>query len=101
MSSQYFSIHPQNPQARSITQVADIVRRGGLIVYPTDSVYAIGCHIGDKQALERIRAIRHLDKQHNFTLVCRDLSELANYAKVDNSAFRILKASTLALLPLF
>jgi tRNA threonylcarbamoyl adenosine modification protein (Sua5/YciO/YrdC/YwlC family) len=94
LSSQYFSIHPQNPQARSITQVADIVRRGGLIVYPTDSVYAIGCHIGDKQALERIRAIRHLDKQHNFTLVCRDLSELANYAKVDNSAFRILKAST-------
>ena len=94
MSSQYFSIHPENPQARSIVQIADIVRRGGVIVYPTDSVYAIGCHIGDKQALERIRVIRQLDKQHNFTLVCRDLSELANYAKVDNSAFRILKAST-------
>lgn len=94
LSSQYFSIHPENPQARSIARVADIVRRGGVIVYPTDSVYAIGCHIGDKQALERIRVIRQLDKHHNFTLVCRDLSELANYAKVDNSAFRILKAST-------
>ena len=94
MSSQYFSIHPDNPQLRLIAQAADVVRKGGLIVYPTDSVYAIGCHIGDKQALERIRTIRQLDKQHNFTLVCRDLSELANYAKVDNTAFRILKAST-------
>ena len=94
MPSQYFSIHPDNPQSRLIAQAADVVRKGGLIVYPTDSVYAIGCHIGDKQALERIRTIRQLDKQHNFTLVCRDLSELANYAKVDNSAFRILKAST-------
>jgi tRNA threonylcarbamoyl adenosine modification protein (Sua5/YciO/YrdC/YwlC family) len=94
LPSQYFSVHPKNPQTRSIAQIAEIVRRGGVIVYPTDSVYAIGCHIGDKNALERIRAIRQLDKKHNFTLVCRDLSELANYAKVDNAAFRIIKAST-------
>ena len=92
--SQYFSIHPDNPQHRLIAQAADIVRRGGVIVYPTDSVYAIGCHIGDKQALERVRSIRRVDKNHNFTLLCRDLSELANYARVDNSNFRILKART-------
>jgi tRNA threonylcarbamoyl adenosine modification protein (Sua5/YciO/YrdC/YwlC family) len=94
LSSQYYLIHPENPQQRSIAKVVEIIRKGGLVVYPTDSVYAIGCHIGDKSALERIRSIRQLDKHHNFTLVCRDLSELANYAKVDNSAFRILKAST-------
>jgi tRNA threonylcarbamoyl adenosine modification protein (Sua5/YciO/YrdC/YwlC family) len=92
--SQYFSIHPENPQQRLIFQVAEIIRQGGVVVYPTDSVYAIGCHIGDKQALDRIRAIRDIDKKHNFTLVCRDLSELASYARVDNSAFRLLKAST-------
>lgn len=92
--SQYFVIHPDNPQQRLISQVAEIIRAGGVVIYPTDSVYAIGCHIGDKQAIDRIRAIRSVDKNHNFTLVCRDLSELANYAKVDNSAFRILKAST-------
>ena len=92
--SQYFVIHPDNPQRRLIAQVAEIIRAGGVAIYPTDSVYAIGCHIGDKQAMDRIRAIRSVDKNHNFTLVCRDLSELANYAKVDNSAFRILKAST-------
>ena len=92
--SQYFSIHPDNPQHRLIAQAAEIVRRGGVIVYPTDSVYAIGCHIGDKQALERVRNIRRVDKNHNFTLMCRDLSELANYARVDNSDFRILKART-------
>ena len=90
--SQYFSIHPDNPQHRLIAQAAEIVRRGGVIVYPTDSVYAIGCHIGDKHALERVRNIRRVDKNHNFTLLCRDLSELANYARVDNSDFRILKA---------
>jgi len=94
LTSQYYLIHPENPQQRSIKKVVEIIRKGGLVVYPTDSVYAIGCHIGDKSALERIRSIRQLDKHHNFTLVCRDLSELANYAKVDNSAFRILKAST-------
>ena len=92
--SQYFSIHPDNPQQRLVSKVADIIRQGGVVVYPTDSVYAIGCHIGDKQALDRIRSIRELDKNHNFTLMCRNLSELASYAKVDNSAFRILKSST-------
>ena len=92
--SDYLSIHPKNPQQRLIAKVAEIVRKGGVIVYPTDSVYAIGCHIGDKQAMDRIRSIRQLDKNHNFTLMCRDLSELASYARVDNSAFRSLKAQT-------
>lgn len=91
---QYFSIHPDNPQQRLVRQAVDIVRSGGVIIYPTDSVYAIGCHIGDKQALERIRLLRRLDKNHNFTLMCRDLSELATYARVSNSAFRMLKANT-------
>ena len=92
--AEYFSIHPENPQRRLIFQVAEIIRKGGVVVYPTDSVYALGCHIGDKQALDRIRAIRRLDSKHNFTLMCRDLSELATYAKVDNTAFRTLKANT-------
>jgi tRNA threonylcarbamoyl adenosine modification protein (Sua5/YciO/YrdC/YwlC family) len=92
--SDYLSIHPENPQQRLIAKAAAIVRKGGVIVYPTDSVYAIGCHIGDKQAMDRIRSIRQLDKNHNFTLMCRDLSELASYARVDNSAFRSLKAQT-------
>ena len=92
--SDYLSIHPENPQQRLIAKAAAIVRKGGVIVYPTDSVYAIGCHIGDKQAVDRIRSIRQLDKNHNFTLMCRDLSELASYARVDNSAFRSLKAQT-------
>ena len=89
--SQFFQIHPENPQARLIKQAADIVRKGGVIAYPTDSAYALGCHLGDKAALERIRSIRRLDDKHNFTLMCRDLSELGNYARVDNSAFRLLK----------
>lgn len=92
--AQFFSIHPENPQGRLITQAVDILRRGGLIAYPTDSAYALGCHIGDKFALDRIRAIRQLDKHHNFTLMCRDLSELANYARVDNAAFRLIKKHT-------
>ena len=92
--AQFFTIHPDNPQPRLISQVADVLQRGGLIVYPTDSAYALGCHIGDKMALDRIRAIRQLDKHHNFTLMCRDLSELATYAKVDNSAFRLIKSHT-------
>ena len=90
----YFSIHPENPQGRLISQIAERVRRGALLVYPTDSVYAIGCHIGDKQALDRIRQLRKLDKHHNFTLMCRDLSEISLYAKIDNSHFRTLKAAT-------
>ena len=92
--SQFFQIHPDNPQARLIRQTASIVQQGGVIVYPTDSGYALGCHIGDKQALERIRRIRKLDEKHNFTLVCRDLSELALYAKVDNVAYRALRSHT-------
>jgi tRNA threonylcarbamoyl adenosine modification protein (Sua5/YciO/YrdC/YwlC family) len=92
--SQFFQIHPDNPQARLIKQAADIIRAGGVVVYPTDSAYALGCHIGDKRALDTIRRIRKLDDKHNFTLVCRDLSELANFARVDNAAYRLLKAAT-------
>ena len=92
--SQFFTIHPENPQARLIRQAVDIIRDGGVVVYPTDSAYALGCHIGDKNALDRIRRIRKLDDRHNFTLVCRDLSEIATYAKVDNRIYRMLKSST-------
>jgi len=92
--SQFFEIHPQNPQGRLIVQAAEIVRQGGVIVYPTDSSYAIGCHLDDKAALQRIQRIRELDKSHNFTLVCSDLSQLALYAKVDNQAFRLVKSHT-------
>lgn len=92
--SQFFQIHPDNPQARLINQAVDIIRRGGVVVYPTDSGYALGCHLGDKKAMETIRRIRQLDTRHNFTLICRDLSELGNYARVDNSAYRLLKNHT-------
>lgn len=92
--SQFFHIHPDNPQKRLIAQACDIIRKGGLVVYPTDSGYAIGCHIGDKNATDRIRRIRDLDSDHNFTLVCRDLSELSTYAKVNNSVYRAIKAHT-------
>jgi tRNA threonylcarbamoyl adenosine modification protein (Sua5/YciO/YrdC/YwlC family) len=92
--SQFFQIHPDNPQARLIRQAADIIRGGGVVVYPTDSAYALGCQIGDKSALDRIRRIRKLDDRHNFTLVCRDLSEIATYAKVDNRAYRLLRHCT-------
>ncbi len=92
--SLFIQIHPENPQARLIAQVADVVRSGGVIIYPTDSGYALGCGIGEKTALERICRIRHLDERHHFTLVCRDLSEIATYAKVDNTAYRLLKAAT-------
>lgn len=87
-------IHPRNPQRRLVRQVAAILREGGLIAYPTDSSYALGCRIGDKAAMERIRRVRRADKHHNFTLVCRDLSEIALYARVDNWAYRLLKAFT-------
>ena len=90
----YISIHPQNPQARLINQAAEILNDGGILVYPTDSVYGIGCKIGDKRALERIRKIRNLNKDHNFTLLCRNISEVAEYAKLNNSNFRILKTFT-------
>ena len=87
-------IHPQNPQPRRIAEVAAIIRAGGLIAYPTDSSYALGCHIGDKRAMDRIRRIRKTDKQHNFTLVCSDLSEISLYARIDNWAYRLMKAHT-------
>jgi len=92
--SQFFTIHPTNPQRRLLNQAAEILRAGGVIVYPTDSTYALGCRIGDKSAVDRIRAIRRLHELHHFTLVCRDLSELSNYARVDTSSFRILKRLT-------
>lgn len=92
--SQYFSIHPDNPQPRLIKQAVEIIRQGAVIVYPTDSCYALGCHLGDKDAMSRIRAIRGVDEKHHFTLVCRDLSEIAQYAKVDNSQYRLLKSHT-------
>lgn len=92
--SQYFSLHPVTPQIRLIRRAVEILRAGGVVVYPTDSCYALGCQLGDKDAMERIRRIRQADKDHNFTLVCRDLSEIASYAKVDNPTFRLLKAYT-------
>lgn len=92
--SQFFQIHPDNPQRRLIKQACDIIRDGGLVVYPTDSGYALGCYIGDKNAMDRIRRLRELDADHNFTLVCRDLSELSTYAKFNNAVFRLLKAHT-------
>ena len=92
--SQFFNIHPDNPQVRLIRQAVEIIRSGGVVIYPTDSAYALGCHIGDKAALDKIRRIRQLDKNHNFTLICRDLSELGLYARVSNEYFRLLKAHT-------
>jgi tRNA threonylcarbamoyl adenosine modification protein (Sua5/YciO/YrdC/YwlC family) len=91
---QFFAIHPDNPQARLLRQAVTIIEEGGLIVYPTDSGYALGCALGNKSALERIRRLRQLDKHHNMTLVCRDLSQLSLYAKVSNPIFRLLKAFT-------
>jgi len=92
--SQFFQIHPLDPQARLIRQAVEIIRNDGLVVYPTDSSYALGCHVGDKRGMERIRRIRDLDNRHNFTLMCRDLSEISSYAKVDNSSYRLLKSLT-------
>jgi len=92
--SQFFTLHPVNPQLRLIRRAVEILRAGGVVVYPTDSCYALGCMVGEKEAMERIRRIRDADRDHNFTLVCRDLSEIAVYAKVDNPTFRLLKAHT-------
>lgn len=92
--SQFFQIHAENPQPRLVKQAVEVIRQGGVMVYPTDSSYALGCRMGDKAALERIRQLRRLDDKHNFTLVCLDLSQLGEYAKVDTSAFRLLKAHT-------
>ncbi|MEO8309213.1 MAG: L-threonylcarbamoyladenylate synthase [Pseudomonadota bacterium] len=92
--SLYLEVHPKNPQSRLIRQAVEVVRQGGVIAYPTDSCYALGCHVGDKDALERIRRIRAADKHHHFTLVCRDLAEIAHYAKVETWQFRLLKSHT-------
>jgi tRNA threonylcarbamoyl adenosine modification protein (Sua5/YciO/YrdC/YwlC family) len=92
--AQYFSVHPTHPQPRLIRQAAEIVRRGGLIAYPTDSCYALGCHLGDARAQQRLRRVRGVDEKHHLTLMCRDLSEIAVYALVDNVQFRMLKAAT-------
>jgi tRNA threonylcarbamoyl adenosine modification protein (Sua5/YciO/YrdC/YwlC family) len=94
MTSRLIEIHPKNPQPRLIRQAVDVLREGGVVVYPTDSCYALGCHIGDKEAMERISRIRQIDKHHHFTLVCRDLSEIARYARVNNQQYRTLRAFT-------
>ena len=90
--SQFFQVHPENPQPRLIKQAVEIIRGGGLVVYPTDSSYAIGCQMGDKAAIERVRRLRQLDDKHNFTLMCSDLSQLGLFAKIDTGTFRLLKA---------
>jgi tRNA threonylcarbamoyl adenosine modification protein (Sua5/YciO/YrdC/YwlC family) len=92
--AQYFEIHPENPQPRLISRAIEIITVGGVVVYPTDSSYALGCQIGEKTALDRIRMIRRLDDKHNFTLVCSDLSEIATYARIDNQGYRLLKSLT-------
>lgn len=92
--SQFFQIHADNPQRRLIGKAVEMLRQGAVIVYPTDSAYALGCHMGDRKALDRIRCIRRVDDKHNFTLVCRDLTDIATYAKVDNSVYRLLNAYT-------
>ena len=92
--AQFFAIHPDNPNPRLIRQAAAVLRDGGIVVYPTDSCYALGCRLDDKDVVTRIRQIRQLDEQHHLTLMCRDLSEISRYARVDNSKFRLLKANT-------
>ncbi|MCS6787073.1 MAG: L-threonylcarbamoyladenylate synthase [Thiobacillaceae bacterium] len=92
--AQFFSVHPDNPQPRLIREAVRILRAGGIMAYPTDSCYALGCMIGNKTGMERIRALRGVDERHHFTLVCRDLSEIARYARVDNRQYRLLKAAT-------
>lgn len=94
MTSRYLEIHPTDPQLRLIRQAVEIVREGGVVVYPTDSCYALGCHLGDKTAMERIARIRQTDKHHHFTLVCSDLAEIATYARISNTQYRTLKAFT-------
>src|SRR3954453_10999188 len=92
--ARYYDVHPVDPQRRAITQVADVVRNGGLIAYPTDSCFALGCALGNREALGRIRAIRHLDERHHFTLVCHDFAQLGQFVHVSNAMFRLVKAST-------
>lgn len=92
--SLYIELHPVSPQLRLIRRAAEVIREGGVIAYPTDSCYALGCHIGDKDALERVRRIRQADRHHHFTLMCRDLTEIGRFARVDTWQFRLLKAGT-------
>jgi len=92
--SQFFTLHPTHPEPRLIKRAVELVRNGGLMAYPTDSCYALGCHIGDKAAMDRLRRVRDVDERHQFTLVCRDLSEIGTFAKVDNTQYRLLKANT-------
>jgi tRNA threonylcarbamoyl adenosine modification protein (Sua5/YciO/YrdC/YwlC family) len=92
--AKFIEVHPDNPQPRRVAEIVETIREGGLIAYPTDSSYAFGCHIGDKRAMDRIRRIRRTDKNHNFTLVCSDLSEISTYARVDNWAYRMLRSMT-------
>jgi tRNA threonylcarbamoyl adenosine modification protein (Sua5/YciO/YrdC/YwlC family) len=92
--AQFFEVHPTHPQQRLVARAAEILRAGGVVAYPTDSCYALGCHVGDKDAMLRLRRIRDVDDRHHFTLMCRDLSEIAAYARVDNAHFRLLKACT-------
>jgi tRNA threonylcarbamoyl adenosine modification protein (Sua5/YciO/YrdC/YwlC family) len=92
--AQFFLIHPDNPQMRLIRHAVEIIRQGGVVIYPTDSCYAIGCHIGDKKAVDRIRQLRQLDDKHDFTLICRDLAEMSEYASIDNIAYRLIKTMT-------
>ena len=92
--AQYFEVHPTHPQPRLITRAAEIVRKGGVIAYPTDSCFALGCHIGDKDAMVRLREIRGFEDTHHLTLMCRDLSEIALFARVDNRQYRLLKKLT-------
>ena len=92
--AQFFEIHPDNPQQRLIKQAVEIINKGGVIIYPTDSAYALGCHIGDKAAMDTIRQIRRLDDKHNFTLLCSDLSQVSNFTKMGNDAHRLIKKLT-------
>ena len=92
--SQFFQIHPENPQLRLIRGAVDIIKQGGVVIYPTDSCYALGCQIGDKKAVDRIRQIRLLDDKHNFTLMCRDMGEMSEYGMIDNIAYRLIKSIT-------
>jgi len=92
--AQFFEIHPETPQRRLILRVVDIVREGGIVAYPTDSSYALACHIGDKTAMDKIRRIRQLDDKHNFTLLCKDLAQVSNFTKIGNEAYRLIKALT-------
>lgn len=92
--SQFFYVHPETPQSRLMKQAVHIIKQGGVVIYPTDSGYALGCQLGDKNALERILQIRHISGEHHFTIMCRDLSELSIYAKVENTAFKLIKNNT-------